>query len=104
MDEEISRLNLENLSNQMQLEITSTRFNIQDAQTRVVMARNALLQAKENLKISNDRYQVGLESVTDLLQAQAQWQQAWSQWIDAKAMLHLSESKYLKAIGKLVEE
>lgn len=104
MDEEISRLNLENLASKMQLEITSSRFNIQDAQTRVAMAKNALEQAKENLKISNDQYQVGLESLTNLLEAQAQWQQTWSQWIDAKAMLHLSESQYLKAIGKLVEE
>ena len=97
-------MNLENLTNKMQLEITSSRFNIQDAQTRVTMAKNALQQAKENLKISSDQYQVGLESLTNLLEAQAQWQQMWSQWIDAKAMLHLSESQYLKAIGKLVEE
>lgn len=104
MDEEISRLNLENLADKMQLEITSSRFNIQDAQTRVTMAKNALQQAKENLKISSDQYRVGLESLTNLLESQAQWQQMWSQWIDAKAMLHLSESQYLKAIGKLVEE
>ena len=68
------------------------------------MAKNALDQARENLKISDDQYRVGLESLTNLLEAQAQWQEAWSQWIDAKAMLHLSESQYLKAIGKLVEE
>lgn len=104
VDQEISRLNLENLAGKMQLQIASARFNIQDAQTRVVMTQNALLQARENLKISNDQYQVGLESITNLLEAQAQWQQAWSQWIDAKAMLHLSELQYLKTIGKLGEE
>ena len=65
------------------------------------MARNALSQAKENLKISNDQYQVGMENLTALLEAQAQWQETWSQWIDAKALLHLRVSQYLKAIGKL---
>lgn len=104
MDQEISRLNLEDLADKMRLEITSARFNIQDAQTRVRMAGNALSQARENLKISNDQFLVGLENVTNLLEAQAQWQQAWSQWIDAKAMLHLSESQYLRAIGRLLEE
>lgn len=104
MEQEISRLNLEDLTGKMQLEITSARFNIQDAQTRVQMAWNALLQAKENLKISNDQFKVGLENITNLLEAQAQWQQAWSQWIDAKAMLHLSEAQYLEAIGKLEED
>lgn len=101
MEEEVSRLNLEKSADLMELEITSTRFNIKDSQTRVEMARNALLQARENLKISSDQYQVGMENLTALLDAQAQWQQAWSQWIDAKAQLHLSESAYLKAIGCL---
>lgn len=101
MEEEISRLNLEKSSALMELEIVSSRFSLRDAQTRVVMARNALAQASENLKTSTDQYQVGMEDLTSLLEAQAQWQQMWSQWIDAKASLHLSEASYLKAIGKL---
>lgn len=103
MEEEISQLNLEKSAELMRLEITSSRFNIKDAETRVEMARNALQQARENLQVSTNQYQVGLENLTALLEAQAQWQQAWSQWIDAKTLLHLSESAYLKAIGKLEE-
>ena len=101
MEEEISRLNLEKTTDLMRLQITSARFSVTDAQKRVEMARNALSQAKENLKISNDQYQAGMENLTALLEAQAQWQETWSQWIDAKALLHLSVSQYLKAIGKL---
>lgn len=101
IDQEISQMNLEKSVDLMRLEVASTRFNVQDAETRVVMARNALTQASENLKVSSDQYQVGMESLTSLLEAQAQWQQAWSQWIDAKALLHQSESEYLKAIGRL---
>ena len=92
MEEEISRLNLEKTTDLMRLQITSARFSVTDAQKRVEMARNALSQAKENLKISNDQYQVGMENLTALLEAQAQWQETW---------LHLSVSQYLKAIGKL---
>lgn len=102
MEQEISQLNLAHAADLMQLEIASARFNIRDAITRVTMARNALQQARENLTISENQYDVGLENLTDLLEAQAQWQQAWSQWIDAKTMLHLSETQYLKAIGRLV--
>lgn len=101
IEQEISQMNLEKSANLMRLEVASTRFNVQDAVTRVVMARNALAQARENLKVSSDQYQVGMESLTSLLEAQAQWQQAWSQWIDAKALLRQSESEYLKAIGRL---
>ena len=58
-------------------------------------------QAKEKLRVSEDQYEVGMENLTNLLEAQAQWQQAWSEWVDAKATLKLCESEYLKAIGKL---
>ena len=58
-------------------------------------------QAKENLRVSEDQYEVGMENLTNLLEAQVQWQQAWSEWVDAKATLKLCESEYLKAIGKL---
>ena len=51
--------------------------------------------------MSRDQYEVGMENLTNLLEAQAQWQQAWSDWVDAKASLKLSETEYLKAIGKL---
>ncbi len=101
MDEEISRLNLEKYADLMHLEISSDKYALQDSQTRVRLAKSALVQAEENLKMSTDQYQVGMETLTSLLEAQAQWQEAWSQWIDAKAELHLYESTYLKSIGKL---
>lgn len=100
-EQEISQLNLEKSAQLMQLEIASTRFNIQDALTRIRLSRTALSQAKENLRILKAEYEIGTENLSDLLEAQAQWQQAWSQWVDAKAMLRLSESEYLKAIGRL---
>lgn len=103
MDQEISQLNLKKSADLMELEVASARFNIKDAQTRVEMCRNALIQAKENVRVTTDQYQVGLENLTNLLEAQAQWQEAWSQWIDSKTMLQLSETKYLKSIGRLVE-
>lgn len=98
---EMSQLNLEKSAQLMELEVASTRFNIQDARTRIEMCRNALKQAEENLRISKAQYDVGMESLSNLLEAQAQWQEAWSQWVDAKAMLQLSVSEYLKAVGGL---
>lgn len=101
VEREMSELNLEKSAQLMELEIASTRFNIQDALTRIDMCRNGLKQAAENLRISRSGYDVGMESLPNLLEAQAQWQQAWSQWVDAKAMLQLSVSEYLQAVGRL---
>ena len=100
-EEEMSRLNKEKLGEMMRLEIAGNRFKLTDAQTRVGLTESALKQAEENLKVSRDQYEVGMENLTNLLEAQAQWQQAWSDWVDAKASLKLSETEYLKAIGKL---
>ena len=100
-EEEMSRLNKERLGEMMRLEIAGSRFKLNDAQTRIRLTESALEQAKENLRVSEDQYEVGMENLTNLLEAQAQWQQAWSEWVDAKAALKLCESEYLKAIGKL---
>ena len=53
------------------------------------------------MKVSRNQYDVGMESLTNLLEAQAQWQQAWSDWVDAKAALKVCETEYLKSLGKL---
>ena len=42
-----------------------------------------------------------MENLTNLLEAQAQWQQAWSDWVEAKTQLKLSETEYLQSIGLL---
>lgn len=87
----------------MQLETARARFNVEDAASRVEMTRKSLLQAEENLTVSKNRYEVGMENLTNYMEAQAQWQKAWSDWIDAKSELRLSETQYLKATGRLAE-
>lgn len=100
-EEEIARLNKEETAQQMQLEIAKARYGVEDAFSRVKLTRKSLAQAKENLLVSKNRFEVGLETITNYMEAQAQWQKAWSDWIDAKAELRLSETYYLKATGKL---
>ena len=64
---------------------------------------DALSQAEENLQVSKNRYEVGLETITNFMEAQAQWQKAWSDWIDARTELRLNETYYLKATGRLTD-
>ena len=97
----MSRLKREEMSQLMLLEIARARYNIEDAYLRVQLTKKSLEQADENLSVSKNQYELGLETLTNYLEAQAQWQQAWSDWIDAKAELRLSETKYLRATGRL---
>lgn len=100
-EQEMSQLKMEEMTQLMLLEIARARYNIEDARTRVTLTRKSLSQAEENLTVSKNQYEVGMETITNYLEAQAQWQKAWSDWIDAKAELRLSETKYLKATGRL---
>lgn len=100
-EQEMSELKKEDASQMMLLEATKARFNVEDAITRVKLTQHSLLQARENLTESKNRYEVGMETLTNYMEAQAQWQKAWSDWIDAKAELRLSETRYLKATGRL---
>ena len=100
-EQEISELKKEDASQMMLLEATKARFGVEDAAMRVKLTAHSLTQAQENLTESKNRYEVGMETLTDYMEAQAQWQKAWSDWIDAKAGLRLSETGYLKATGRL---
>ncbi len=98
---DIKKAQLEKNSRLLELEITQARLNLNDAVTRINMAKESLAQADENLRVTTDNYELGMKILPELLEAQAQWQQAYSELIDARADCKIKESAYLKATGKL---
>ena len=100
-DLEIRKAELEKNEKLITLEMEQARLNLFDAMTRVEMAREALLQAEENLRVENDNHELGMGILTDLLEAQAQWQNARSELIEAGAEMKLKETAWLKASGNL---
>lgn len=102
-EQEMARLRQEDLAEQMELEIAASRTNVEDAWLRTEMTRKSVEQATENLRESKDMYEVGFETLAEYLEAQTQWQKARTDLIEAYATLHISQTKYKKAIGKLTE-
>ena len=100
-DQQIIALQREDVRQKMELEIEQAYNAFTEAQMEVSLTEQSLEQARENLSESGDRYETGLETIADHLQAQAQWQKAWADLIDARADLRLSRTRYLKAIGQL---
>lgn len=101
LDQEMKKTELNQNSRLMMLEIAQSQFNLTDSYARVALAQESLVQAEENLRVSKDNYELGIEVLTSLLEAQTQWQQAYSENIDAKADCKLKETSYQKAIGTL---
>lgn len=99
-DLKIAEENQKHLENMMLLEEAKFRLAINDAILRIKMTEQSLAQASENVKLSSDRYEVGLENVTNFLESQAQWQKIYAEHVDAKIEYRLSVDKYIKASGR----
>lgn len=95
------QLELKQATNYLQLEIEQARLNYTDAWTRVEMARIALEQASENMRISDDNYEVGMETIVNVLEAKAEWQKAYSNKIDALTNFKIHESNLLRVSNRL---
>jgi outer membrane protein TolC len=101
IDMEISELEMEKNQQLLQLEMEQARLNLQLAGERITMNENALEQAEENLRVSRDNYEVGMETVTGYLMAQTQWHQSRSELIDSKTDFKIKETAWLKVTGRL---
>jgi outer membrane protein TolC len=102
---EIKELELDKNRKLLQLQVEQARLNLQDAMMRIEISEKALKQSDENLRISNDNYELGFETITDLLMARLEWQKTYSDLIDAKTDFKIKETTYLKVTGRLgIEE
>ena len=75
--------------------------NVTDGYTMVETARLGDEQGQENLRVMTQQYEAGLCTLTDLLDAQTQWQQAHSNLIEAQTQYKIYETEYLRVTGKL---
>ena len=99
---EQTRLEQENKNQLMQLELTQTINNLDEARLEKTLAERSLEQAEENMRVSLSQYKAGLETLSDHLEAQALWQQAYQTKVEAAFQLYLYYIEYLKASGRLM--
>ncbi len=99
-----SELDRQHLNEKMQLELSQAIDNLDEARLEVTLAGRSLDQADENRLLSRKQYEAGMETLSDHLEAQALWQQAYASQVDAHCQLYLSYIKYLKAAGRLTVE
>ena len=88
----------------MNLEAQSALKNVYDGYQLIKTAEIGLKQAEENLRVTNNKYNVSMALLTDLLDAQSQWKQAKSNLIEAQTQYKIYETEYLRATGRLNQE
>lgn len=97
----IAQLERDDLNEKMMLEQQQALNNVTEARKEVRLTQVAFEQAEENLKLSRRQYEVGFESLSDHLEAQAIWQDSYAAKVDALCQLNLAWVKYLKSRGEL---
>lgn len=85
----------------MELQAHQTYNNYVDGYELIASATKALKEAQDNLKAITEQYQVGLMTLTDLLEAQAQWHTSYSNLIEAKTQYKINKVEYLRSVGLL---
>ena len=88
----------------MNLEAQSALKNVYDGYQLIKTAETGLKQAEENLRVTNNKYNVSMALLTDLLDAQSQWKQAKSNLIEAQTQYKIYETEYLRVTGRLNQE
>lgn len=104
LDVENAELDLKRNTRLLTIQARQAVQNVMSGYSLIETAQLGYEQATENLRIMREKYDGNYCTLTDLLDAQSQWQQAECNLIEAKTQYKISESEYLKAIGKLGEK
>lgn len=96
-----AQLDLQKNTRLMSLEVEQAIRNVEDGYRMIQTAELALRQAEENLRVMCNRHAAQMAPLTDLLDAQSQWQQAASNRIEAATQYQIYRTEYLRATGRL---
>ena len=100
-EQNIMKLRRLDLNEQMTLEATQALNQLDEALLEARMTARSLAEAEENMRISKDNHDVGMETLANYLEAQTMWQKAYAEWISAMARLRNSETEFLRTTGRL---
>jgi outer membrane protein TolC len=88
-------------SDGVRLEVRRAYYNLDSARQEVEVARTAIAQAQESLRINQNRYEGGLTTITDLLGAEEGTRRSQADYWEAVYRFHTSYANLELASGTL---
>jgi len=76
-------------------------LNLKEAEERVIATKSAVKQVKENLRLAEGRYKVGLATIIDLTDARVLFLEANTSLITALYDCKIGEATIKKAVGTI---
>lgn len=74
--------------------------DLSDAHKKMLIARESIEQATENLRLHEDYYRAGTTTMSDLLEAQILYQQSRDSYVEAFSAFKIKTVEYLQATGR----
>lgn len=99
--EKIAMNQLKDGKDKLKVNIMKNWYDLEDARKRIIYAKENMELAEEDLKVSRDNYSSGLADITEVLDAQSEYQSAESEMVKAYGNYHTQMANYLHAIGEL---
>jgi outer membrane protein TolC len=99
-EQESATLKLEESKELIVLQLQQAVYRYTESIKKTEYAALALEQAFQNLNYTQDNFSEGILKTSDLLEAQVQWQKAYSELIDARTDHQMSVSNLKKVTGK----
>ncbi len=88
-------------SDAVRLEVRQAYYDLDSNHQQVEVARSAISQAQESLRINQDRYDGGLITITDLLGAEESARRSQADYWQAVYQLYISSANLELASGTL---
>lgn len=96
-----AQTNLENTNELISLEVQQVKIQVEEAYESIQIAKKNIAETQESLDETKASFEVGLNTTTDVLNAQARWQSANSQLINALAQFEILQTAWQKVTGNL---
>lgn len=96
-----AQLQLDQSRELVELEVQKNMIQVNEAFESIVLAQKSKAEAIETLDEVSASFDAGLNTTTDVLNAQASWLSANANLLDALASYEISKTAYYKAVGTL---
>lgn len=83
----------------LNLEVVQAVNRLDESVLELTLAEQGVASATENLRVSNRQYEAGVETLSELLEAQVLWQKAHQTLVEARVNRFLRWIEYHKATG-----
>ena len=98
---ENAELSFEKNKKLMELQARQAYSNYEDGIELIKSADTAFKEAQQNLDLIQSQYEVGLMTLTDLLEAQSQWHTSYANLIEARTQYRINKVEYLRVVGMI---